>query len=131
MYTGSFKKGQCGSYGGGQEEESSTIVILVSTDPSCPSHLILVLQAEVAELVELLIGPALHEEPEVVLDEVHGEGRRGGRGGGAGRGQGGGAGQGETIRVPVKQAAGGGSVKMDYGRIASLSHPLPNHNHAA
>ena len=71
-----------------------------------PSHLILVLQAEVAELVELLIGPALHEEPQVVLDEVHGEGRRGGRGGGAGRGQGGAAGQGETIRVPAEQAAG-------------------------
>ena len=30
-------------------------------------HLILVLQAEVAELVELLVRPALHQEAQVVL----------------------------------------------------------------
>ena len=81
-----------GEVSGGQEEEEPSTFDSRHSSPSSapihpvPSHLILVLQAEIAELMELLIGPALHEEPQVVLDEVHGEGRRGGRGGGAGRG---------------------------------------------
>jgi hypothetical protein len=32
------------------------------------SHLILLLQAEVAEVVELLVGAALHQQPQVVLE---------------------------------------------------------------